>query len=155
MAYQDKKPLYRTVNTRTHGVRYHRGSSPDSKNDRNTKDGLKKSMESRKLGLDFKPLFMFLQSKVGEKWDDVYSEAKSRIPDSESSVIQWIFGEHDTVRIGDNKYFSTLIVDEDGILQKKSDIGIESMFPSCSCCTHTFNGKIITNKWVDNPLFKT
>lgn len=152
MGYSEKKkPLYRTVNTRSHSVNYYRGIGPDSKNDRNTKNGLKKSMKSRKLGLDFRPLFMFLLSKVGEKWDDIYSEAKSRLPESEGHVIQWIFGSGDTVRIGDNAYFSSLIVDENGILQKKSNIGVESVYPSCDCCTHTFNGKTLTNKWADNP----
>ena len=130
MGYQDKKPLYRTVNTRSHHVNHYRGIGPDAKNDRNTKEGLKKSMNSRKLGLDFKPLFMFLLSKVGEKWDDVYSEAKARIPSTELHVIEWMFGDFDTVRLGDNAYYSSLIVDEDGILQKKSTIGIESI---CSC----------------------
>jgi hypothetical protein len=160
MGYRDKKPLYRTMNTRSHGVNYHRGIGPDSRHDRNTKDGLRKSMASRKLGLDFRPLFLFLQSSVGKKWDDVYSEAKSRIPASEAHVIDYIFckdrGEDsEYFIINDNCYFSRLMVDDNGILQKFSDLTIEKMYPSCDCCTHSFNGKKITNKWGDNPLVKT
>ncbi len=160
MGYRDKKPLYRTMNTRSHGVNYHRGIGPDSRHDRNTKDGLRKSMASRKLGLDFRPLFLFLQSKVGEKWDDVYSEAKSRIPASEAHVIDYIFCENrpdDTeyFMINENCCYSRLKVDDDGILQKYSDLRIEQMYPSCGCCTHTLDGKVITNSWLNNPIYKT
>lgn len=159
MGFKEKKPLYRTMNTRSIRVNYHRGFGPDSKHDRNTKKGLRKSMTSRKLGLDFRPLFLFLQASVGKKWDEVYSEAKSRIPQEESYRINWIFcddrtDENEYFIINDNCYFSRLKVDEDGILQKYSDLTIEKLYPSCGCCTHTFNGKPITNKWADNPRFK-
>lgn len=161
MGYSDKKkPLYRTMNTRSHRVNYHRGIGPDSRHDRNTKDGLRKSMASKKLGLDFRPLFLFLQSSVGKKWDDVYSEAKSRIPTSEAYVIDYIFcddrtDERDYFIINDNCYFSRLKVDDNGILQKYSDLTIEKLYPTCNCCTHTFNGKPLTNKWLNNPIYKT
>lgn len=147
-----KKPLFRKENTRSHGVNHYRGIGPDSKNDRNTKTGLRKSMSSRKLGLDFRPLFLFLQASVGKKWVDVYSEAKSRIPADKSEVINWIFGNGDTdereiIRIGDNVYFSRLVVDDEGILQKYSSFSINQLYPSCGCCTHTLNGKVVMNKW--------
>ena len=159
MGYRDKKPLYRTMNTRSHGVNYHRGIGPDSKHDRNTKTGLRKSMSSKKLGLDFRPLFLFLQASVGKKWDDVYSEAKSRIPAEEAYRIDWVFcpthpADSEYFIINDNCFYSRLMVDDDGILQKFSDLAIENMYPTCGCCTHTFNGKPMTNKWLNNPIYR-
>lgn len=156
---KEKKPLYRTVNTRSIRVNYHRGFGPDSKHDRNTKQGLRKSMASKKLGLDFRPLFLFLQSSVGKKWDDVYSEAKSRIPSDKGYVIDYVFckdrsPDSEYFIIHDNCYYSRLMVDDNGILQKYSNLTIEKMYPSCDCCTHTFNGKVMTNKAEDNPLRK-
>lgn len=155
-----KKPLYRKVNTRTHRVWHNTGS--EAKYDRNTKEGLQKSMKKHiKHGLDFSPLYMFLLSKVGCKWDEVYSEAKSRLPIGETDAINHLLRENKYIehwgycRAGENSLYSTLYVDENGLLQKTHpDLHIESLYPSCGCCTHTFNGKPLTNKWLDNPLFK-
>ena len=79
---KDIKPLYRKVNTRAINVHHQSGS--DARHDRNTKQGLKKSMRrGAERGLDFTPLYMFLLSKVGQNWDDIYSEAVSRLPYSD------------------------------------------------------------------------
>lgn len=106
---------------------------------------------------------MFLLSKVGQKWDDVYSEAKSRIPESETEAIEHMFHKpsihfenHGYCRMGEGSMYSILMVDEDGLLQKTHpELAIESLYPSCNCCTHTFNGKPLTNKWLNNPIYKT
>ena len=44
---------------------------------------------------------------------------------------------------GDNSYYSKLTVNQDGLLVKVNpDITKELLVPSCSCCTHTFNGEV-------------
>jgi hypothetical protein len=145
---KDVKPLYRKVNTRARNVWHNFGS--DSKYDRNTKNGLKKSMKRGvERGLDYTPLFKFLLSKVGQKWDKVYSEAVSRLDKKEP--IFWMVKEVDdpSDRSNDqrffrveNSFYSKLFVDEAGILQKVDPtLSNEDFTPSCSCCTHSFNGK--------------
>ena len=84
---RDKKPLYRKVNTTARGC--HHQSGQDFKHERHTKKGEQLNKQSVKMkrgverGLDYTPLYMFLLSKVGKKWDDVYSEAISRLDKSE------------------------------------------------------------------------
>lgn len=165
MGYSDKKkPLYRTVNTRVPHMGLWHDFGSDAKYDRNTKQGVSKTMKNKKKrGLDFTPLYMFLLSKVGQKWDDVYSEAKSRIPESETEAIEHMFYKETTYsinngycRMGEGSMYSTLEIDENGLLQKTHpELAIESLYPSCNCCTHTFNGKPLTNKWLNNPIYKT
>jgi hypothetical protein len=145
------KPLYRTINTRTHHVRHNSGQ--DSKHDRNTKNGMGKSMKrDTNRGLDFTPLYIFLISKIGKNYDDVYSEALSRIPKSEKEVIDHLFEDGQDkhfpyVRCGEHSYFSRLTVDKNGLIQKfYPDLTINDIYPSCDCHTHTFDGKVITNK---------
>ncbi|WP_207625711.1 hypothetical protein [Niastella populi] len=49
----------------------------------------------------------------------------------------------DYIRVGESTYFSGLFVDENRILQKNNpNLRAIDMKPFCSCCTHTFNGKI-------------
>lgn len=143
-----KKLLYRKVNTRARGVSHWKGG--DAKYDRNTKKGLKKGMnQGVQRGLDYTPLFKFLLSKVGEDWDLVYKEAKSRLDKDEP--IFWMVAKYendmtDYVRIGDHAYYSKLYVDENNKLQKvNSNFNMNNLY-TCSCCTWTFNGKVITNK---------
>lgn len=48
-----------------------------------------------------------------------------------------------------NSTFSKLIVDENGLLQLKDPtLKNEDFIPSCSCCTHTFNGKPLIKKFM-------
>jgi hypothetical protein len=136
------KPLYRKVNTKARNC-YHLFGS-DAKHDRNTKGGLKKSMSKGvERGLDYTPLYMFLLSKVGKNWDEVYSEAVSRLKFSDP--IFYIVKSKDSkpyVLCGESSYYSTLYVDEDNILRKVDpNMTNEKITPSCPCCTHTFNGK--------------
>jgi hypothetical protein len=152
-----KKPLYRKVNTKTHGVRHNSGGK--AKWDRNTKDsrkkgGSKQSMGGRKQrGLDYTPLYKFLISRVGHDWDETYSEAKSRLDrEGAEKAIFWIIPQDELeprplIRTGESSYYSGLFIDDDNILQRiDPDMTIDDLFPSCNCCTHTFNGNVYTNK---------
>ena len=146
---RDKKPLYRKVNTRARRVRHFFGG--DFKHSRNKKreslEQMKGSMHGQKeRGLDYTPLFRFLLSKVGTNWDEVFSEAKSRLDKPEP--IFWLVALHndekrDYVRTGESTYFSGLYVDNKGVLQlTKPALKAKDMTPFCDCCTHTLNGKL-------------
>jgi hypothetical protein len=149
-AMDNEKPkLYRKVNTRARGVRHDFGG--DFKNSRNKKretlEQVKGTMYGKKeRGLDYTPLFRFLLSKVGFNWDEVFSEAKSRLDKTEP--IFWIVAltqdeKKDYVRVGESSYFSGLYVDDNSILQiVNPDLKARDLKPFCSCCTHTFNGKL-------------
>jgi len=159
-----KEPLYRKVNTKARGCWHDTGS--EARYDRNTKEGISKKMsKDRKRGLDYTPLFRFLLSRIGKKWDEVYSEAKSRL-DREEPIFWMVklYEEvpppmlnvmtelHKKLHFGsfrtENSTFSKLIVDENGLLQlKDSTLKNEDFSPSCPCCTHTFNGKPLIKKF--------
>lgn len=95
-------------------------------------------------GLDYTPLFKFLLSKVGQRWDAVYSEASARLDKKEP--IFWLVARSDAQRrdyvcTGEATYFSGLYVDDEGILRVVNpSLGAAGMQPTCTCCTHTFNG---------------
>lgn len=98
----------------------------------------------RRRGLDYTPLFRFLLSKVGSEWDGVHREAVSRL-DRPEPIFRMVArdedGRREIVRTGESTYFSGLYVDNAGILRAVNpDLGPEDLTPSCSCCTHTFNG---------------
>lgn len=146
-----KKPvLYRSVNTRTHGVRHgscrayrHERHSKSEKNTLSTRG----SMHShQRHGFDYTPLFRFLLSKVGQPWDKVFSEANARLDRPEP--VFWMVALHEVdkdeyVAIGESTYYSGLFVDAAGLLQKVNPLLTpEQMTPFCSCCTHTFNGVV-------------
>ena len=142
-------PLYRSVNTRTHGVRH--GSGGDFRHERNTKavrvtDAVRTSMHGRHHhGRDYTPLFRFLLSKVGKPWSEVYAEARARL--DRTDPIFWLVARSDDerqdfVRVGESSYFSGLFVDREGLLQPVNPrLGPEDMTPACTCCTHTLNGQ--------------
>lgn len=160
----EKKPLYRKVNTKARGVFHHSGS--DSKYDRNTKrgkaaikneikrDGMAKGVQR---GLDYTPLFRFLLSNVGQHWNEVYREAASRL--DKPDPIFWLVAEDfenakDLCLIGESSYYTGLYVDDAGILQVVNpDISVNTLWPSCPCCTHTLNGKPFTNAYDDAKRF--
>jgi hypothetical protein len=143
-----KSPLYRKVNTRARGVHHHFGG--DYRNERKSKavgefDSARESMHGkRQRGLDYTPLFKFLLSKVGKRWDDIFSEAVARL--DRKGPIFWLVARSDIERrdfvcTGEATYFSGLYVDDDGLLQiVNPELGAEGMAPQCTCCTHTFNG---------------
>lgn len=152
-----EKPLYRSVNTRTHGVRH--GSGIKSRDERGTKRDATKagkgSMHSgQRHGRDYTPLFKFLLSKVGQPYSDVHKAAVARL--DQVTPISWIVAEGEAdrqpyVRCGESSYYSGLFVDQDGLLQKVDpDLDETSLRPFCSCCTHTFNGKRFTRTFEGN-----
>lgn len=152
-----KPPLFRKVNTRARGVHHHFGG--DYRHQRNTKTELRSAAVrqgmhgNRRRGLDYTPLFKFLLSKVGQRWDDVYAEAASRLNWPEP--IFWLVARHqheqrDYVRIGEASYYSGLYIDEAGVLQVANPkLGPSSLPPLCACCTHTFNGIRFTQSFRD------
>jgi hypothetical protein len=138
-----KAPLYRKVNTRARGVRHNFGGEyrwrrGDQEDDRT---GMASGV---RRGLDYTPLFRFLLSRLGDDWDEVHSEAVSRL--DKPDPIFWLVAlrkedEKDVVRVGESTYFSGLYVDEDNRLRVVApDIGPEDLEPRCPCCTHTLNG---------------
>lgn len=143
-----KSPLYRKVNTTAHGVHHGRGGAYSD--ERNTKqqarsEGVRQPMHGkRQRGLDYTPLFKFLLSKVGTRWDDVYTEAAGRLDRAEP--IFWLVAPHEHerkpfVRVGESSYYSGMYVDGAGILQVVDpSVGASTLVPDCKCCTHTFNG---------------
>ena len=146
---KEKSKLVRKVNTKTFNVHHNFGS--DFKNTRNKK---KETLEQTKgkmsgkteRGLDYTPLFRFLLSKVGKNWDEVFSEAKSRL-DKTNPIFSMVAlreeDKKDYIGIGESSYFSGLYVDENGVLQLcNADLKAVDMKPFCDCCTHTFNGKL-------------
>lgn len=145
----EKKPLYRKVNTRTWGVRGH-DTSGDYRHQRHTKaettrEASRGSMHgTRRHGRDYTPLFRFLLSRVGQRWDDVFSEAVTRLDRPEP--IFWIVAlreseRKDFVRTDEASYFSGLFVDDQGILAVVApELTVQNRVASCRCCTHSFNG---------------
>lgn len=142
-----KEPLFRKVNTRARNVRHNSGG--EYKNTRHSKretlEQVNGSMHGKKeRGLDYTPLFKFLLLKVGSDWNDVFSEAKSRL--NKVDLIFWLVALHindreDVVRIGEASYFSGFYVDDDGILQLSNpNLDVKDLKHYCDCCTHTFNG---------------
>jgi len=102
----------------------------------------------KQQGLDYTPLFRFLLSKVGEDWSEVHSQAVARLDRPEP--IFWIVAASEAdkkpvVRAGENSYYSGLYVDQDNRLALVDpELKLEDMRPTCSCCTHTFNGAPFT-----------
>ena len=151
-----KEPLYRRVNTRTHGVR-HGAQGGEARWNRNTKEA-KASEATRgsmhpghRHGLDYTPLYRFLISKVGQDWDVVYSEAVARL-DRPEPIFQMVAlredDEQDYVRIGESSYWSGLRVNGLNVLEKVApDLSVDDMVPFCACCTHTFNGERFTRRF--------
>ena len=147
---KEKSKLFRKVNTKAHGVRHDIGG--DFKDSRNGKTETLQQIKgtmfgTKERGLDYTPLFRFLLSKVGNNWNEVFSEAKSRL--NKQEPIFWIVAlndeeKRDYFRVGESTYFSGLFVDENGVLQLVNpDLKSVDMRPLCGCCTHTFNGKIL------------
>ena len=146
---RQKSKLYRKVNTKAYKVLHNVGN--DFKNSRNIKSETREqsmgSMFGKKhRGLDYTPLYRFLISKVGSHWDEVFSEAKSRL-DKVDPIFHLVAlneeDKKDMVRCDESSYFSGLYVDEFGIIQLSNpNLEASNMEPLCNCCTFTFNGKI-------------
>ena len=96
-----KEPLYRKVRNNESFAHYNDRSYADYRHRRNTKKQIdddgnvvlhkKESMNNTSPnGYCYKPLYRFLQSKVGQNWDLVYSEAKSRL-DKEDPIWHIVY----------------------------------------------------------------
>ncbi|MGR3616954.1 MAG: hypothetical protein ACU0BB_13035 [Paracoccaceae bacterium] len=141
-----KDPLYRKVNTRTWGVRHgcHKRNTHDhdGSDDGPTRASMRQGLRH---GLDYTPLYRFLISKVGKQWDEVHSEAVSRL-DLEDPIWHIVARRAEPgsgrVRAGQSSYYSGLYICEDGFLRLVDPtLSAENMRPFCACCTHTFNGE--------------
>jgi hypothetical protein len=94
-------------------------------------------------GRDYTPLFRFLISHAGDRWNDAYPEAKERL--DTVGPIFWLVARTENermgyVRVGESS-FSGMFVDDEGILcLVKLELRAEDMQSSCTCCTHTLNG---------------
>ncbi|MDQ1088362.1 hypothetical protein [Siphonobacter sp. SORGH_AS_1065] len=146
---KEKPKLFRKVNTKAFNVDHYLGG--DFRNTRHSKretlEQTKGKMFGKKeRGLDYTPLYRFLLSKVGSNWDEIFSEAKARL-----DKVEPIYGmvaliedkKRDFIRTGESSYFSGLFVDDNNILQLSNpDLKAKDMKPFCTCCTHTFNGKL-------------
>lgn len=145
------KPLYREANTLARG--FHHPAGGDYRDIRNTKaeqvyDRTRGPMRpvdhNLRVGRDYTPLFMFLLSAVGRPWSDVHHEVLARLDSDEPLYWMVALDEVDraeVVRLGDNSFYSGLFVDEGGLLRVTNpDLTAAEMTPTCSCCTHTFNG---------------
>ncbi len=75
-------------------------------------------MRSVKCGRDYTPLYRFLMSKEGYNFDEVYSEAVSRV-DNKMRIFDIIktASAFPVVRIGDGTYYHTMYIDKDKILK--------------------------------------
>ena len=103
-------------------------------------------------GLDYTPLFKFLLSNIGNKWDEVFSEAVARL-DKQDPIFWMVSNDienaRDYILVGESSYYSGLFVDKLGRLQIVApEIDETTLSPSCKCCTHTFNGKPFTKRYI-------
>lgn len=148
------EPLYRKEKKTGLSNRYHVASGGESRWTRHSKQTKKeaeaevgfKSMKKGQFGYDYTPLYRFLLSQVGHKWDDVYSEARGRL-DKDDPIFHLVVrhpapDESPSKRLGNATYFSTLTVNEAGVLVKLYP-NYEMTETYCKCCTHTWNGKVI------------
>ena len=147
MKMNRKKPLYRKRNWRVFFG--HKKDDGDAKYSRHTKKGMRRSMKGKNWGRDYTPLLKFLLSKVGQPFDKVHSEAVSRL-DKEEPIWYMVKKEkkgNGYFRYGESGLWSSLYVDEDGILQKiKPDLTIKDLNIHWDAVWHetlTFNGKVI------------
>lgn len=147
---RQKEPLYRKQNKLALSyIRCTNTITGSFRHERNTKavknfEGTHMPMNSINQGRDYTPLYKFLLSKVGCKWDEVYSEAVSRL-DKTYPIFYLVIldvpeGRYPVVRIGEGTLYSMLTVNSEGILVKV-DAEAGPMKPACTCCTHSFNGK--------------
>jgi hypothetical protein len=147
-------PLFRSVNTQTHGVRHQIGG--DLRTSRiagqpSEEDATRTRMNGKtRRGRDYTPLFRFLLSRVGQPWDRVFAEVKPRLDTTDP--VFWLVARssnvaRDFVLVGESSYFSGMFINPEGILQlARPELTAEDMVPTCTCCTHTFNGVRFGNK---------
>jgi hypothetical protein len=154
-----RAPLWRKVNTRTHGV-HHAPAAGDFRHDRNTKAEREtedagvtrgKMRQGVRHGRDYTPLYRFLLSKVGQPWSEVHSEAVARL-DEEAAIYRLVALDRRNgrcvVRVGESSFYSGLFVDEAGtLLRVEPGPRNADLWPTCPCCTHTFDGERLVNAY--------
>lgn len=151
MIRKEEKKLYRKEKKTGLSRSFYVTKGKEYRHERRTKSmldfaGTFKPMNSQKLGYDYTPLYRFLLTQVGCKWDEVYSEAKRRL-DKEDPIFYMVMlnplkkWEEIVCLGGENSYWSGLTV-EDNILVKINPDAIMTEV-HCTCCTHTFNGEVI------------
>lgn len=159
-----EKPLWRKINTTAHGHNFRAGEKYQRGKKESIKEKSKMTSSQKFHGLDFSPLFGYLRKNVGKEWDIIYSNVIKRIPKEYTfnngrftNPIWWGVLKHKEYLglsdfdkkngffiSGESSYYSLLYIDENGILQYVSpDLSVEDIKPTCTCCTHTFNGKQI------------
>lgn len=140
-----KEPLYRKMNSTAHGIYKYRNLGGDYSEVRNTKankeHGLKKMKRGVERGLDYTPLYRFLQSKEGCYWPDVHSEAISRL-DKQDPIWRMVLQSKndDPIMAHANDLWHTMYVDDENILRF---IDRAATVKESSHCTKTLNGKPI------------
>lgn len=157
-----KEPLYRKYNKTARGF-HENHPGGDFRHTRNTKEfkkfkGSHKPIKKTQGGFDYTPLFRFLLSKIGKDWTEVHSEAVSRL-DSDKPIFWMVIldvTESDKkfpyINIGESSKWSKLYVDENNTLQKVDEnYTANDVWPACDCCTYTFNGKKVSNKYPYHP----
>lgn len=151
------KPLYRTACRPTYGhfkenkhYRHIRNKKKTVIEGEESVDTDTKMVRQRKdvRQLDFTPLYKYLQSKVGEDYDTVYSNVVERIPRNQRGVIDYIVMADNTgdgvARLGESTYFRTLYVDENNKLQFVNKDYKQTVSKWCYMDTTTLDGKTIT-----------
>ncbi|WP_426668117.1 hypothetical protein ACPPVU_18625 [Mucilaginibacter sp. McL0603] len=146
-----KESLYRKENKVSLSCKYYVVKGGDFRHERNTKQFLNNEashapMHSGQFGYDYTPLFKFLLSKVGKDWDEVFSEANSRLDKQEP--IFWMVAIHahekkDIIRCGESSYYSGLFVDENGLLQKVNPVANVDHLKPAWFETISFNGEAV------------
>jgi len=152
---KEESLLYRKENTKVYNSDHLCGKDFKSERAKLKNKYIKySSMHGKKQrGLDYSPLGMFLLSHVGDNWDDVFKEAQRRLKGADKQSIFYFvakneFEKRPIVRCGESSYYSGLYVDDKNILQKVDPtINNENLHPQCACCTYTFNGKKLKNKY--------
>lgn len=139
---QRSKPLYRKVNTRTHGVTH--GSGQRAAYERRGQKPPATSMHSKQRhGFDYTPLYRFLLSRIGRVWEEVHSDAVARL-DQEAPIYHIVAlreSEQEAfVRTGESSYFSGLCLKEGRLAVVDPTLTPKNFKPFCACCTHSFNG---------------
>lgn len=121
------------------------------------------------LGLDYTPLYNFLQKSVGKPFNDVYSEAIERMKESgfgwrdykepifyiiekntyiKDGVVYDSLGKEVSAisRCGESAYYDSMFIDDEGILRFVKDFNKNERVSSsgwqfgCYCHTHSVNG---------------
>lgn len=142
MRRDGKEPLFRRQNKLA--TNYRGDTGGEFRHERNSKqmkefEGSRMPMRGKNRGVDYTPLFRFLQSSEGRLFDEVHSESVSRLDTAEP--IFWLVVDDGSaiVRVSEATYYHAMCVDDEGILRFVDKSA--TMEPYCTCCTTTLDGK--------------